>query len=202
MPDPSLGKVHFIPAPKKYSCSKRATRYLIGQTYLGRRVQTAVYGGMRKYLDASLPKKPKISMGSKMAVAPSTHSSSVMGTPNASRIVEFNPIEEDEGADGYEDIEWSPASLLGTGYSALLENAPNEVNHHQKWRRIMADQWMSLLPSLVMPYLRWCQITCYGRTKPPLEPPHPSCICGQNEQGTMVQMVDSESKHTSRICKK
>jgi hypothetical protein len=114
-----------------------------------------------------------------------------MGTPGTLHILRFELMEGDNQDDSYEDVELLPATLLGKGYSALLQNDPRRTNHHQKWRQITADQWLNLLPMLVMPYLHWCQITQYSHTKMTMGPQSP-CICGQNKCNATVQMVSSE----------
>lgn len=191
MTEDDLGVIHYIPAPKKKQPSNKQKSYAVGQTFNHRRVATAVYGGVRTYTASSRAQKSQNSLGH-ITVPSSPGHSSAMSTPNPSKIVEFEPIEEDDEDDGFEDEEWSPAVLLGDGYSATLPKDPtDETKHYQKWRRITSDRWLGLLPLLVTPYLRWCHITSYGRTRPVPHPP-PPCTCGQNERSTRVQMVYSQ----------
>ena len=181
------------PPPEENESSNKRLKLSTGQTFKGRRVQSAIYGGVRTYTQAPRPRNIKVSQGGTSIQSSPGHSSAV-STPKASHRVEFEPMEdEDEGSepDEYEDVEWSPAVLVGNGYSATLANDPIETNNHQKWRRITSDRWLSLLPLLVMPYLCWCQVTGYGRTRPATDPPQP-CTCGQNQRGTSVQMVYSQ----------
>jgi len=189
MTEDDLGIVHHIPAPRNKQRSKRVS-YSVGQTFNHRRVAGAVYGGVRTYTTSSTAQKSK-NLSDRIIVPTSPGHSSAVSTPNNPRMVEFEPIEEEDEDGEFEDEEWSPAMLLGKGYSAPLPKDPSETNHHQKWRRITSDRWLSLLPTLVMPYLDWCRITGYGRTRPAPCQPQP-CTCGQNKRSTRVQMIYSQ----------
>jgi hypothetical protein len=184
--DPELGTVHYIPAPKKY---RKGGQSAAGETFNGRRLATAVYGGVRRYVAKSGANK---TVRPPKAIHSSPGHSSTLGTPHAQHTIEFDPIEEDPLE---EDVGISPATLLGAGYSTSLARDPVEANsHHRKWRRITANRWQDLLPTMVMPYLRWCHGTQYGCTKPTPTPLLP-CTCGQMERSTVVRMVYNDCKY-------
>ncbi|KAF9506007.1 hypothetical protein BS47DRAFT_1367659 [Hydnum rufescens UP504] len=132
--DPSLGTVHYISPPKMRIGAKKWNQYTAGETYRGWRLKTAFYGGFELTpRDLSLK--------------------------STSHILKFELIEEDNRDDSYEDADLLPAALLGRVILHCYRMILGGVNHHQKWRQITADQWLNLLPMLVMPYLHWCQAT-------------------------------------------
>ncbi|KAF9502917.1 hypothetical protein BS47DRAFT_1275149, partial [Hydnum rufescens UP504] len=70
----------------------------------------------------------------------------------------------------------------------------------EKWRKITADRWKLLLPSLVRPFMHWCQQSSYGRLAVS-EPVPRDCICGKNAHCVEVTAVYMDHDLTYCECR-
>ncbi|KAF9518715.1 hypothetical protein BS47DRAFT_1358775 [Hydnum rufescens UP504] len=140
---------HFIPSPTK----KCHQRYPVGTAYKGCIIQPIVYEGA-----SNTPATP-VKARSRAVIQPSpghqqTISNCSPGGAFGATNEGWEDIQEDSCTPG---LPWpdSRTPLLG---STTMASHPQ----WEKWKEISADCWKHLIPTLVRPFMCWCQEMSYG----------------------------------------
>lgn len=88
----------------------------------------------------------------------------------------------------------NPLQFLGEGYAAQLPADTDVISHHARWKILTMQRWRDLVPTLVMPFLRWCEETQYGRVgRPPRDPQ--TCTCNVLARNVCVSAVYGEREN-------
>ncbi|KAF9504065.1 hypothetical protein BS47DRAFT_1401778 [Hydnum rufescens UP504] len=163
---------HFIPSPTK----KRRRRYPIGTAYKGCVIQPIVYEGA-----SNTPATP-VKARSRAVIQPSpghqqTISNSLPGgafgaADEGWEDIQEEDIREDSCTPGLPWLD-SRTPLLG---STAMASHPQ----WEKWKEISADHWKHLIPTLVRPFMRWCQEMSYGRHEGSQHIIPLNCKCGKS----------------------
>ncbi|KAF9514014.1 hypothetical protein BS47DRAFT_1295493, partial [Hydnum rufescens UP504] len=72
----------------------------------------------------------------------------------------------------------------------------------EKWKEISADHWKHLIPTLVRPFMHWCQETSYGRHEGSQRIIPLNCKCGKSARRVEVTAVytDRLEHHSLMYC--
>ena len=179
---------------------------LVGAAYRGRRLATAAYGGVRAI--PSTPPSRRTAVQSQATPEHSPSHSSALNTPASEHASQhfatFETMEEDyhvedpfqSSAFGLEQTYDNPSQFLGEGYASQLPADTESAPHHAQWKILTMQRWRDLLPKLVMPFLRWCEETQYGRVGRPSRDP-PMCTCNLPARNVHVSAVYGEREYYS-----
>lgn len=86
----------------------------------------------------------------------------------------------------------NPSFFLGEGYAAPLPEDIDATSQHAQSKQLTAKHWQDIVPALVLPFLRWCERTKYGRVNRPPLPCSRKCACEVQARNIHVKAVYGE----------